>query len=376
METSSRVSLRVIGARPERARTAVLLLNVGTPDAPDTGSVRRYLREFLSDPRVLDMNALGRFLLLNLVILPFRPARSAAAYRAVWTSEGSPLLVNSRRLTDAVARKIPEARVLLAMRYGHPSLRAAVDELAREGIERVVLVPLFPQYASATTGSALQEAFRLLGQLPTVPAVSVVSPFYDDARFVDCVARIVEETTRESPVDHVLFSYHGLPVHQVQATATGGHACGGDDAAGCCARLHEGNASCYRAQCAATTRALARRLGLSEGGFSSAFQSRLGRAKWLLPNTEDALVALAKAGKKRVAVACPSFVGDCLETLEEIAVRGRELFREHGGEELVMVPCVNADPRWADAVVEYVRRTGALGAQGADAGERLQHGAA
>jgi ferrochelatase len=376
METSSRVSLRVVGQREEGKRTAVLLLNVGTPDAPTTSAVRRYLREFLSDPRVLDMNALGRFLLLYFIILPFRPARSAAAYRAVWTSEGSPLLVHARALTDAVARRMPDAKVLLAMRYGNPSLRAAVETVAREGIERVVLVPLFPQYASATTGTALQEAFRLLGGLSKVPSVSVVPPFYDDARFVDCAARIVEEATRDAPVDHVLFSYHGLPVHQVQATATAGHACGGEDATGCCARIHAGNAHCYRAQCVATTEALARRLGLGEGAFSSAFQSRLGRAKWLLPNTEDALVALAKAGKKRVAVACPSFVGDCLETLEEIAVRGRELFREHGGEELVMVPCVNSDARWADAVVEYVHRTGALGTRDTEGREALRHGAA
>jgi ferrochelatase len=337
----------------------VVLMNVGTPDAPTTPAVRRYLRQFLSDPRVLDMNAVGRFLLLNLVILPLRPRKSAAAYREVWTPQGSPLLVHTQALAGRVASLLPDARVLVGMRYGNPSLPAAVDEIARLGVQRVVLVPLFPQYASASTGTALQEAFRLLGRLSAVPAVSVVPPFFDDDAFLDVVAAKVTAATT-TPVDHVLFSYHGLPVHQVQKTAVGGHTCGGDDDAGCCARLHDGNAACYRAQCQATTRALVRRLGLTDGAWSTSFQSRLGRARWLLPNTEDAIVALAKAGRRRIAVVCPSFVSDCLETLEEIGVRARELFRAHGGDDLVAVPCVNDDDGFAAAVAGYVRRCGAL----------------
>ncbi|MBM4281762.1 MAG: ferrochelatase [Deltaproteobacteria bacterium] len=344
------------------AKTTVLLCNVGTPDAPTTTAVRRYLREFLSDPRVLDMNALGRFLLLHLVILPFRPAKSAAAYRTVWTAAGSPLLVHTQGLAAAVARALPDARVRVAMRYGNPSLRDAVDELGRDGTQRVVIVPLFPQYASATTGSALAEAFALLGRLPVVPSVSVVPPFFGDDGFLDVVADRVRAATAGFAFDHVLFSDHGLPVQQVQKTATGGHACGGDDDSGCCARLHAGNASCYRAQCLATTRGLVARLGLAPGGFSTSFQSRLGRARWLAPSTEDTIVALAKAGKKRLVVACPSFVADCLETLEEIAERGRELFVAHGGEDLKMVPCPNDDPRFADLIAGYVRATGALSA--------------
>jgi ferrochelatase len=286
------------------------------------------------------------------------------------------LLVHSRALVERVASLLPGARVLLGMRYGNPSLRAAVDEIARAGVTRVVLVPLFPQYASASTGTALQEAFRLLGRLPVVPSVAVVPPFFGDPLFLDCVADTIATATATTPVDHVLFSYHGLPVHQVQATATAGHVCGGDDAAGCCARLHDGNASCYRAQCMATTRALAQRLGLAEGGFSTSFQSRLGRARWLLPNTEDAIVALAKAGKKRIAVACPSFVSDCLETIEEIGVRARELFREYGGEELLLVPCLNDDPRFAEAVAEYARRADASVDGALRLEERRPHGPA
>jgi ferrochelatase len=349
-------SLAIVGQEARRPRTAVLLMNIGTPDAPTTTAVRRYLREFLSDPRVLDMNAIGRALLLHLIILPFRPSKSAAAYQTVWTSEGSPLAVHSHGLCRAVQPLLPDAQVLVAMRYGNPSLRAAVEEIARRGIERVVLVPLFPQYASASTGSALAEAYRLLGRLPVVPSVSVVPPFFDDEGFIEGVATSVQKTTATTPVEHIVFSYHGLPVHQVQATATAGHRCGGDDESRCCEQLHERNASCYRAQCVATTRALAARLGLAPGSFSTTFQSRLGRARWLLPATEEGLVALARQGKKRLAVVCPSFVADCLETVEEIAVRARELFLAHGGETLVTVPCLNADERWAAVVAGYVRR--------------------
>ena len=356
--TRPRAALTIVGQGSAPPRTAVLLMNIGTPDAPTTTAVRRYLREFLSDPRVLDMNAVGRALLLNLIILPFRPSKSAAAYRAVWTSEGSPLAVHTHGLARVLQPLLPEARVFIAMRYGNPSLRAAVDEIARTGVDRVVLVPLFPQYASASTGSALAEAYRLLGALPVVPAVSVVPPFFDDDGFIDRVAASVQAKTSTSSqkIDHVLFSYHGLPVHQVQATSTSGHRCDGDDSNACCAELHPGNASCYRAQCMATTRALVARLGLAAGEFSTSFQSRLGRAKWLLPSTEDAIVALAKQGKKHVAVVCPSFVADCLETVEEIAIRAREVFVEHGGESLVVVPCLNADEGWARVVAGYVHR--------------------
>ncbi|MCC7074779.1 MAG: ferrochelatase [Deltaproteobacteria bacterium] len=333
------------------ARPTVVLINVGTPAAPTPSAVRRYLRAFLSDPRVIDLPALARWLLLHLVILPFRPRRSAALYRAIWTQQGSPLLVHGRALVDALQARLPSARVLLGMRYGDPAL---ADVLV-DAPGRVVLVPLFPQEASATTGSALCEAYRLLGASPRVPAVSVVPPFFHDNGFVEVVTSTIMEST-SAGVDAILLSYHGVPVSQVQGTVAAGHTCGGDDATGCCATLGVANAGCYRAQCLATSRALEARLRI--GGVtapvSTAFQSRLGRARWIGPSTSDAIAALARSGVKRLVVACPSFVADCLETLEEIGVQGRAQFLAAGGERFTLVPCVNADPRFVEVLARLV----------------------
>jgi ferrochelatase len=290
----SALSLPVLQAGDAR-RVAVVLVNVGTPDDPSVPAVRRYLREFLSDPRVIDISALGRFLLLNLVILPFRPKKSAAAYRTVWSSEGSPLLVHTRALAEALRARLPDTRVVIGMRYGNPSLKSALASVA--DADHVVLVPLYPQYASASTGSAVAEAFRLLSARPYVPAVHVVGPFFDDDGFLDSVTSTIREVTDGRKIDHILFSYHGLPVHQVQATTATDHLCSGDASTDCCAQLTSKNAACYRAQCIATTNALVARL--QPPSFSTSFQSRLGRARWLLPNTEHEIVALAQASCAR-----------------------------------------------------------------------------
>jgi ferrochelatase len=370
---AARTALTILDDRvlaPER--TAVVLMNVGTPDAPSTSAVRRYLCEFLSDPRVLDMNAVARWFLLRLVILPCRSPKSASMYRTIWTERGSPLLVHSLDLaTKLRARVAPHDEVLVGMRYGAPRLADAVDEIRRGGFSRVVLVPLFPQYASASTGTALAEAYRLLGALPRVPDVSVVPPFFLDAGFVAAVSLTIREVTqsqhaRGTPFDHLLFSYHSIPVHHVtQIHAT----CANSDA--CCATLGAHNADCYRAQCTATTAAVMRVLGRETSTslpFSTSFQSRLGRAAWLTPNTEHALVELARKGVKRLAIVCPSFVADCLETLEEIGVRARAQFLAAGGEELTAIPCVNATEPFADAVATLVR-----GARGASNGTGSNH---
>lgn len=336
----------------ERAPARVVLINVGTPEAPTPAAVRRYLREFLFDPRVIDMPALPRWLLLNLIILPLRPKRSAALYRAIWTQHGSPLLVHSQALAEELRSRLPGVEVKLGMRYGSPGLDAAL----RDAPGRVVLVPLFPQYASATTGSALEHAYRVLGEASAVPAVRVVPPFFDDEGFLSASAARIAEAAH-GKADALLLSYHGVPLSQVQATAAAGHTCAGDGEAACCARLGADNASCYRAQCLATSRALEARLraaGLSIP-VSTSFQSRLGRAKWIGPSTSDTVAALAKSGVKRLAVACPSFVADCLETLEEIGVQLREQFRAAGGSDFTLVPCLNDDARFVDALARLVR---------------------
>ena len=333
-------------------RRAVLLVNVGTPDGPDTASVRRYLREFLSDPRVLDMNPVGRWLLLNAVILPFRPAKSAHAYQSVWTKAGSPLLVHSLAQRDGLAARLPGVKVLLAMRYGNPSLEAAVRALRDDGVGEVLVAPLFPQYASATTGTALEAGFGALGRLPAVPQVKTLAPFHADAGFLDAWAQTLKAALAGKDVQHVVFSYHGLPERQVRATdQSGAHCLAG---AACCDALGEKNHACYRAQCFATSRAIAERLGLAS--VSTSFQSRLGRVPWIGPHSHVHVPELARRGLKRVLVACPSFVADCLETLEEIGQRLAQDFKAAGGEELTVAPCLNDSPRWLDALADLCRR--------------------
>ncbi len=336
---------------PAPRKTAVLLVNLGTPDAPDVAAVRRYLREFLSDPRVIDMNPVGRWLLLNLVILPFRPAKSAHAYQAIWGPQGSPLLHYSVRQRELLEQRL-SVPVLLAMRYGNPPLRAAVERLRQDAVDEVLVVPLYPQYASATTGSTLEAVLRALGTLPHVPSVRVVPPFFSHPGFLGAWAKVVQETLAAHPVDHLVFSYHGLPERQVKATDQSGLHC--LRRADCCEKLVEANHACYRAQCFATTRALKERLGLAT--CSTVFQSRLGRVRWLEPSLDGHLAMLAKQGVKRVAVVCPSFVSDCLETLEEVGLRMKAQFVAAGGQELVAVPCLNDSPAWLDALTDLARR--------------------
>jgi ferrochelatase len=329
--------------------TGLLLVNLGTPDAPDPASVRRYLRQFLSDPRVVDINPVGRALLLNLVILPFRPAKSAHAYRTIWGPDGSPLLVHSRALTVAVRARLGEGwRVELAMRYGNPSIEAGLTALRRAGCDRIVVLPLYPQYSSAATGSTVEEVCRVAGALWVTPMLTFVGAFYDDPRFIDAVAAVGRPLLDAGRYDHVLFSYHGVPERQVQRTdETGAHCLRRDD---CCDAIVSANRHCYRAQCYATTRALVARLGLAEGTYSTAFQSRLGRTPWIRPFTDETVRALARSGVKRLAIFSPSFVADCLETLEEIGLRAREDFVAHGGETLTLVPSLNATDAWVEAV--------------------------
>ena len=338
--------------------TGLLLVNLGTTAAPESGAVRRYLRQFLSDPRVLDINPVGRAALLNLIILPFRPAKSAAAYRKIWTERGSPLLFHSLDLVDEVrARLGGEWSVELAMRYGEPSISGALVKLRDRGIDRVVVLPLYPQYSSASTGSTVEELFRVAGKLWVTPSLSLVEPFYDDPGFIGAFAERGAPLVASERPDHVLFSYHGLPErHMRKADATGRHCLQSDR---CCDAIIDANRNCYRAQCYATTRALAAALGLEERRYSVSFQSRLGRTPWVRPYTDLVLPELAKAGARRVLVFCPAFVADCLETLEEIGIRARESFLAAGGESLTLVPSLNATPAWADAVVALIRRQAA-----------------
>ena len=344
----------IVGASMTDSRTGALLLNLGTPDSPSVSDVRRYLREFLSDPRVIDIPALGRWLLLNLVILPFRPKKSAAAYAKVWTAEGSPLLVHSRALEEAVGKELgPDWVVSLGMRYGQPTIASALARLRQANVSRVVVLPLFPQYSEAATGSALARLAEEMQRSGYAPPLATLPAFYDAPSFTQPVADTAAESLRRFEADFVLFSYHGLPERHVRASDRGGaHCLASDD---CCAAIAEANRNCYRAQCFATTRAVAGILALEPDRHATAFQSRLGRTPWIQPFTDRVLVELAARGIKRLAVICPSFTADCLETLEEIEIRAAEQWRELCGGPLELIPAVNARPDWARAVAQMLR---------------------
>jgi ferrochelatase len=338
----------------DRHRTGVLLIQLGTPNSPSAGDVRRYLREFLGDRRVLDMPRLPHWLLLHLVILPFRPRRSAAAYASIWTHRGSPLLLHSRGLVKGVAKRLGDGfRVELGMRYGEPSLAGALERLEQEEVDRLIALPLFPQYADSSTGSALAHFLDLAGGMRGLPELLTIDDFYDHPGFIASMAALARTPLREFRPDHVLFSYHGLPERQIRKSdASGSHCLSGD---ACCGAIGAANRHCYRAQCFASTRALAAALELETGRHSIAFQSRLGRIPWIRPYTEQVLPELASRGIRRLAVLCPSFVADCLETLEEIGIRARRQWMSVGGEDFLLIPSLNSEPHWVEAVAGMIR---------------------
>lgn len=333
-------------------KSGVLLLNIGSPEEPTRSAVGKYLRRFLGDGRVIDMPAALRWMLVNLIIVPFRAGKSAKRYATIWTSAGSPLIRHSLAQAAALKEKLPGVEVEAAMRYSEPLLETTLEKMLSAGVTQLVVVPMYPQYASASTASALDGVFQYLSKRSFVPAVRIVGAFYDDPAWLDSVAAGIEKTCAEMNADHLLFSYHGLPLNQLQDTTrpTGG-VCG---TSGCCDRLTSKNHGCYRAQCVATSAALTARF--PKLPVSTSFQSRLKGRQWIEPYTDVVLVELAKKGVKRLAVACPSFVSDCLETLEEIGVEARETFRAAGGDDLRLVPCVNDDPPFIAALAQLVRK--------------------
>lgn len=328
---------------------ALLLVNLGTPQAPETGPVRTYLREFLSDPRVIDLSPLGRWALVNLVVLPFRPAKSAAAYREIWTERGSPLLFHSQDLADQVRALLGQGwHVELAMRYGTPDIVSGLQRIQAAGHDHAWVLPLYPHYASSSTGSTLEKVYAEAARLPVPLRLHAMGDFYEDPGFIAAQADLARDAVGRA--DHVLFSYHGIPERQVTYTDFGQSCL----SPGCCDAIGPDNRACYRAQCYATTRALCAALDLPQDRISVSFQSRLGRTPWIQPYTDHVLPKLAEQGVRTLAVLTPSFVADCLETVEEIGIRAVQDFQAAGGTELIRVPCVNSSPRWAQAVVDMV----------------------
>lgn len=343
-------------------KSGVLLLNLGTPAAPTTAAVRRYLREFLSDPRVIDVPALARFLLVNGIIAPFRAPRSAKAYASIWTAEGSPLLVHTRALAEALQRRWPHLPVEFGMRYGEPGMQGALERLLAQGVERVLAVPLYPQYASSSTGSSVERLYGLAAERWNTPWIEVLPPFFDAPEFLDALVAVAQPHLAEFQPEHVLLSYHGLPERHVKKSAPDGpHCLARPD---CCAAICTQNRWCYRAQCFATSRGLIQRLKLDPQRVTTAFQSRLGRDPWIQPFSDQVLLELARSGVKRLLVMCPSFTADCLETLEEIGERARHDFLAAGGTALELVPCLNASPTWVAGLSDLLaRRLGVTGPQ-------------
>ena len=320
----------------QQPRSAVLFCNLGTPDTPSTQDVRRYLKEFLSDHRVVEIPRLLWWLILHGVILPFRPAKSAAKYASIWTREGSPLKIWTEKqallLQGWLAQRGHDVRVRYAMRYGSTSIAAQLDALKAEGVTRVLVLPAYPQYSATTTASLFDAVYAWAATVRNLPELRFINRYHDDAGYIAALAASIERHWKiNDRAQQLVMSFHGIPERS----------------------LHLGDP--YHCECFKTARLLAKRLALTPEQYKVTFQSRLGRAKWLQPYTEPTLIAMAQAGVKRVDVICPGFTSDCLETLEEINMEGRAAFLGAGGQEFHYIPCLNDDTQWITALCELTQ---------------------
>lgn len=331
-------------------KTGVLLINLGTPDSPSVSDVRSYLSQFLNDPRVIDIPWLLRKMLVNLIIVPFRAPKSAKIYQKLWTKDGSPLLLYSVKVQELLQKELgADHQVHLAMRYKNPSLPDVMEEMRKKNYEKIVVLPMFPQYASASTGSALDEVMRIMRKWWVIPEVKIISQYYDHPDFIDAfVSRGLQYDL--AAYDHVLFSYHGLPERQVDKVYTDGKLCSAHD---CEHEITEENKYCYKATCYATTRLLAGKLGIPAEKYTVCFQSRLDE-KWLKPFSDVVVKQCAEKGMKKILVFSPAFTADCLETIIEIGEEYQEIFHKHGGEKVQLVESLNDHPQWIACLRQLV----------------------
>lgn len=328
-------------------KKGLLLINLGTPDKPDTSSVRKYLREFLADPRVLTLPTPLRNILLYGFILPFRTKNTAAAYQSIWAAEGSPLRQISLKLLKKVQQRLgDEVLVSFGMRYGSPSIQTAIEEL--DQCTHITILPLYPQYSSAATGSSIQKALGYFTDKTIIPSLKIIRDFHNHPAFINAQAELIKPYVNHH--DYILFSYHGLPQ---QHLVDGG--CTKKCETASCPSTTKKDTACYRAQCLQTTSSIAQALELTPQQYSSSFQSRLGRTPWIKPYTDDELRRLAQSNIKNLAIACPSFVTDCLETLEEIGIRANQQWQKLGGERLTLIPCLNDSDQWVNALVDILK---------------------
>lgn len=333
-------------------KTGVLIVNLGTPDSPSVPDVRKYLREFLMDGRVIDFPFIPRWMLVNLIIAPFRSPKSAKIYKELWTPEGSPLKIygeaNEIQLQAALG---DDYIVKLAMRYQSPSVESSLTFLRDAGVKKIIVIPFFPQYASATTGSVYEEVMRLVTKWQVIPEIDFVNYFYERPRFIQGFVDNAQEQIQAFDYEHFIFSYHGVPARHIRKGDYTKSTC---KLGSCCDSITPQNQLCYRAQCFATTRLLVEKLGLKEGTYTTCFQSRLGRETWVQPYTEDVIKELAAKGVKSVLAFSPAFVADCLETTLEVGDEYKELFEEKGGEHWELVPSLNDSENWIELLKELV----------------------
>jgi ferrochelatase len=333
-------------------KKGALLINLGSPDSTKVSDVRRYLNQFLMDGRVIDVAWPLRRLIVGLILIN-RPKESAHAYSKIWTKDGSPLVVTSRNVTHELQRRADgEFAVELAMRYQNPSIESAIEKLRAHGVTDLLVFSLFPHYAMSSFESAVVRAQEVAAKIAPEMKLKIAEPYYNDPDYIGALAASAEDFLKND-YDHLLFSFHGLPEKHLRKSDTTGCHCLATP--NCCETPSPAHRTCYRAQCLATVRAFVEAARVPSGKFSVAFQSRLGRDPWLKPYTDFELERLAKSGVKKLLVICPAFVSDCLETLEEIAMRGREIFIEAGGSEFALIPCMNEHPRWLDALEKMVR---------------------
>jgi protoporphyrin/coproporphyrin ferrochelatase len=333
------------------SKIGVLLVNLGTPDSPSVPDVRKYLREFLLDRRVIDIPAIPRYALINGIIAPFRAPKSAKVYKQLWTERGSPLLFHGLDLQKKLQAVLGDNyHVTFGMRYQSPSIQSALDELQQQSVERIIVLPLFPQYASASTGSVQEKVMEIVKDWWVIPSIRFISSFCDNPGFIQAFADLGKRHMAQDKYDHVIFSYHGLPERQVLKGSDKGYC----QLGACCNTYNKRNKYCYRASCFVTSRLLAAELGLKEDQYTVTFQSRLLKDPWLQPYTDEVLKTLPGKGIKKVLAYSPAFVADCLETTIEVGEEFREMFIEAGGEKWQLVESLNSNDQWVEAVKNMI----------------------
>jgi ferrochelatase len=334
-------------------KTGVLLIQLGTPDSPSTSDVRTYLSEFLNDPRVIDLPWLARKLLVNGIIVPFRAPKSAKIYKKLWEHGNgvSPLLTYTQSVQKLLAERLQNDNITveMAMRYQNPSMDLVLDRMHKANYDQIIIIPLFPQYASASSGSAIEKAMNLIRKWWVIPEIKIVSQFYDHPAYIDSIVERAKAFNFDD-YDHILFSYHGLPERQVDKVYDDGLC----EDQPCETTINEENKFCYKATSYATTRLIAAKLGLKESDYTVCFQSRLDK-KWLTPFSDVIVEEQGKKGAKKLLAFSPAFVADCLETIIEIGDEYQEIFEEHGGEKVQLVPSSNDHPRFIDCLEDLVR---------------------